>query len=217
MFPSYISANWQFPFLRVLSFLFLVHGAEPQLWPLCAILFLGVMSPGRVFSLFFSARLWKSFCFTPMNRIERNLENSSLPLQVSLHFFWITQVSIASRQNIWQEVVPCVLIYRSAPFLVKHPASALFTGSSSPWCLTFRYTFPHPAGKHSLPFGVHFLAAHCRAVAFLHQNLLCPMLSCLCQFVFFFPATTWSPTPAHWRGRWQTVTFSNTLSSTNYS
>lgn len=145
------------------------------------------MSPGRVFSLFFSARLWKSFCFTPMNRIERNLENSSLPLQVSLHFFWITQVSIASRQNIWQEVVPCVLIYRSAPFLVKHPASALFTGSSSPSCLTFRYTFPHPAGKHSLPFGVHFLAAHCRAVAFLHQNLLCPMLSCLCQFVFFFP------------------------------
>lgn len=136
MFPSYIRANWQFPFLRVLSFLFLVHGAEPQLWPLCAILFLGVMSPGRVFSLFFSARLWKSFCFTPMNRIERNLENSSLPLQVSLHFFWITQVSIASRQNIWQEVVPCVLIYRSAPFLVKHPASALFTGSSSPWCLT---------------------------------------------------------------------------------
>lgn len=100
-------------------------------------------------------------------------------------------MSIASRQqNIWQEVVPCMSIHRSVPFLVKHPASALFTGSSSPWCLTVSLLsgapFPRPAGKCFLTFGVHFLAAHCRAVAFLHQNLLCPMLSCLCQFVFFF-------------------------------
>lgn len=148
----------------------------------------GLNVPWKSFLSFFLSKIAEKFLFNSHEQNRKKLGKLLPPTASLIALFWITRVSIAPRRNIWQGVVPCVLI-RSVPFSVKHPASALFPGSSSPWCLTISplsgAPFPCPSGKCSLTFGVRFLAAHCRAFAFLYQNLLCPMLSCLCQFVFY--------------------------------
>lgn len=195
-------------------------------------LFTWAWRPLGEFALSFSASIWRSFCFIPIwNR--KKLGKFFILTANQTAPFWTTHASTAPRWQFWQEgcgdaarvCVPvcshvCWLpdLYPSSwsiPFCPFSSLPPLLSLGALPWFHSqAQPSFSPPWIAPSS--AVCFLAACYRAVAFLQQSLLCPPLTCPCQFPPF-PATTLSAAPARWGRRWQTVTFSNTLSSTDYS